>query len=177
MAASPQVHRSTKNSMLKRRATCTSSSERSGSGCASRCIVSLLLPVFLVLLRGGLAASATQVGAGAGVAAAHLYLSSPSNPSVAALTESSPAGRGKRRREACGGRHSRAQRTSFVAKEDDDDGNRLHMPRTGGLRRPDWLVSGCWSVAARMGSKQCTQSLLAGRAFAITRCVEECGAI
>lgn len=147
MAASSNVHRSTKSPVLRRRGTCSHGDGR-GSSSASRFVLSLVLPVVL-LLRGGSAESATQVGAGAAAAAAaHRYFASPSIPGVGVLAEAFPAEK-RKRREACG-RRSRAHKTSFVANAQ-DDGNRLRMPRIGGIRQPDRLVSVWWGVATGKG--------------------------
>lgn len=143
MASSPSMHRSTKPSMLRRRGACSSSSsERSCSNRSpSRCVLSVLLPVVLLLLRGGSVESATQVGPVAGTGA-HRRFAGPVVPGIAASAETASAAGGEKRREGAGGRRrSRGRSTScsFLAK--DDDGNRLlHMPRIGGIRRPDWLV-------------------------------------
>lgn len=150
MAQSPSTYWSTTPSMLRRRGPCRGS-ERSRSSSASRCVLSLMLPVVLLLLRGGSVESATQVGAGAGAGAgkAHRRFAGPAVPGIAAVGERVSAAGDENKSEADRCRRSRAQSTSFVAKDDRD---RLHMPRIGGIRRPDWLVSGPWSIAMRSGS-------------------------
>lgn len=149
---SPNVHRSTRPSELRRRGPCSNSGRSCSSSGASRCVLLLMLPVVLLLsLPGGSveSATATQVGPGA---AARRYLGSRAGPETEAWAEAFPTGgHSKQRREACVRRRSKAHqhKTSFVSK---DHGNRLHMPGISGIRRPEWLVSVWWSDATRLGS-------------------------